>query len=388
MEKSLPVKRLRRSSLFFLLGGSVALSVASSGISFAGAHWRRCGTAGSSRVQMAIAKSTAQEPWKPLVFKMPGKRQERQPDPEDDGYSTKMREQLKGLKLKDDKGPGEARSVSETKVDDLISKEAEDAKINGLNAMWYMDRIREQNKKDRDNPDQEVLRKKYQGALEKLEGKPLAHSNEAAPEGPKSGFVELTNSLDIDHLIAKAGPSALLPKQKHHDVSAATSQPEEEAEDEGIAEFLEGIQKRLMKEDSLSRRVMKSPEDRKKDYEETKLRMYAITVAFGMIGSGVSSILYDVSTAFSFGLGSLGALSYLTGLSAYTDNAESPMGQALGGRRLLSPVLVVLIVTGWDRIEEKVPMIADLHLQPALLPAILGFFLYSVAKVLSGSFSK
>eukprot|EP00913_Durusdinium_trenchii_P012084 g11349.t1 len=38
----------------------------------------------------------------------------------------------------------------------------------------------------------------------------------------------------------------------------------------------------------------------------------------------------------------------------------------------------------WPRIEAQVPEIADLHLEPSLFPAILGFFTYTVGKVLAG----
>eukprot|EP00434_Breviolum_minutum_P010051 symbB.v1.2.008865.t1/scaffold558.1/size187683/6 len=44
----------------------------------------------------------------------------------------------------------------------------------------------------------------------------------------------------------------------------------------------------------------------------------------------------------------------------------------------------VLRGLGWSRIEAQVPELAELHLEPSLLPAILGFFTYTVGKVLAG----
>ncbi|CAJ1420524.1 unnamed protein product, partial [Effrenium voratum] len=52
-----------------------------------------------------------------------------------------------------------------------------------------------------------------------------------------------------------------------------------------------------------------------------------------------------------------------------------------------TPVVVLLIVQGWPRIEAQVPELAALHLEPSLLPAILGFFTYTVGKVVAGILS-
>lgn len=116
------------------------------------------------------AKGTPTEPWKPLVFKMPQKKAPREIPPDDDGFTIEMRNRLKNLRLKEEKEADERRSVSETKVDDLIAKEADDAKINGLNAMWYMDKLTDQARAEAEQPDAHVLRRKYQGALKKLDG--------------------------------------------------------------------------------------------------------------------------------------------------------------------------------------------------------------------------
>lgn len=324
-----------------------------------------------------LKKSTPKEPWKPLVFKMPQKKPPRQLDPDDDGFTTKMRERLKALKLKDEKATNEARAVSETKVDDLIAKEADDAKINGLYTMWYLDKEADKARRERDSPDLEVLKKRFDSAKLKLE-QPVV--KEVVPETTtvhrgKRGYLELPDEINIEELLqARQARSAA------H--SAHESTVEEREQDEGIADYLTNLQKKSKKLDGISRRVVKSPEDRKQDYEATKGRMTAITATLGILGSILCFFMYGINVAFSFGLGSIGALSYLSGLSAYTDNAETPMAQVTGGRRLLVPVVVVLLVTGWPKIEAQIPAIAELHLEPSLLPAILGLFLYTAGKVL------
>lgn len=159
-------------------------------------------------------------------------------------------------------------------------------------------------------------------------------------------------------------------------------------DDEGIAEYLEALQKRSAKQDRLSRRVVKSREERRQEYDESKLRIYAATASLGAIGSGTAVLLYGTNEAFSFCLGSAGALLYLSGLSDYADNAESPLGTALGGRRLLVPVVLVLLVIQWYKVEALVPAVASLGLEPQLLPAILGFFMYSLGKVIGGALPK
>eukprot|EP00931_Biecheleriopsis_adriatica_P004296 TRINITY_DN105992_c0_g1_i1.p1 TRINITY_DN105992_c0_g1~~TRINITY_DN105992_c0_g1_i1.p1 ORF type:complete len:407 (-),score=99.55 TRINITY_DN105992_c0_g1_i1:94-1281(-) len=335
-------------------------------------------------------KATAQEPWKPLVFKMPQKKPPRKLEPGDDGFTMQMRERLKALKLKEDQADG-IRSVSDTKVDDLIAKETEDAKINGLNCMWYLDKIADEQKQERDHPDVEVWRRRFTGVRNKLDGSEESSSSDHKIEqsGSRRGFLEMTSAMDIDAMMEEA-------RSREHRQSpvpveaGAEVQPDDPAS-EGVADYLAAIQEKSRKEDAqnkkwLSNRVAKSPEERRQDYEDTKARMLGITAALGVSGTGMAFAMYSASAAFSFGVGSVGALLYLSGLSSYTDNAESPMGSALGARRLLTPVIVVLLVTGWPKIEAQVPALAELHLEPTLLPALMGFFLYSVGKVLAGVF--
>jgi len=345
------------------------------------------------------ASSTPSEPWKPLVFKMPKKKPERVPPPGDDGYSKVMRERLRNLKLQEGDA-SEQRSVSETKVDDLVSVEAENAKINGLNAMWYMDRLTDQAYAEEQNPDMRVMRRKYGDALRKLDKPEVKEERTAEAEAPRKGFLELTNVQDIDDMFERARQQEqaahAAPSEKAEEVAQAPAaaaggdegaEQDEEQEEDRIADYLEGIQKRSAMQDRVSRRVVKSQLERRQEYEESKLRIYAATATLGVAGSGAAAALYGTSEAFSFGLGSIGALMYLSGLSDYTDNAESPVGTALGGRRLLVPVILVLLVTQWYKVEALAPAVAELHLQPQLLPALLGFFMYSLGKVIGGAIS-
>jgi len=351
------------------------------------------------------AKGTASEPWKPLVFKMPKKKPPRQLPPDDDGYSLRMRERLKALELKEESADKQ-RSVSDSKLDDLIAREADDAKINGLNAMYYMDRITDEVRAEEENPDKHVMRRNYEGALQRLDRSPASKSEasastaEATPR--RQGFVELgggSEQVDPDDLFEAARSNnarkpleVALPHKKavgsvtdiSHDGEAM--QREDEVEDEeDIVEYLETLQKRSAKSDGISRRVVKSREDRRQEYEDSKGRILAATAAIGVLGSAGASVFYGVNAAFSFGLGSLAGLYYLSSLSAYTDNAENPLSIAMGGRRYLAPVILVLLVIQWYKIEALVPAVASLGLEPQLLPALLGFLMYSLGKVIGGS---
>lgn len=314
-------------------------------------------------------KATPQEPWKPLVFKMPQKKQPRTLEPGDDDFTMKMRDRLKSLKLKEDDQP-----------DDLVTVSAENAKNLALSAMWYIDQEADRVKEETKNPDIHVLRKRYNGALDKLivPEKPTAETDREE-SGDTRGF-EIPAALDMDAMFQQA--SSRKPKS-----APKAPKSEEVEEEEGIADYLISMQKlssrRLLENQPTKARSKRSPEERRQDYEETKVRMFAFTAAIGSLGTGFSMFTYGVNVAFSFGLGAVGGLSYLSGLASYTDNAENAMG-ALGARRLLTPVVVLLIVQGWPRIEAQVPEIAALQLEPSLLPAILGFFTYTVGKVLAG----
>jgi len=325
------------------------------------------------------------EPWKPLVFKMPRPKPPRELKEGDDGFTLAMRKRMKDLKLKEEKGAGEARSVSESKIDDLIAREAEDAKINTLYAMWRMEKTLDAQRAEREHPDEEVMRRRYDETLERLNGVHADAKAEAPEEKPRSGYLKLAEVQDLDDLLE----SARMPPMKLPEPPPAPKlevvEVEEEAEDEGIAEYLEAIQKRYKMEDRISKRVVKSPEERRQDYEDTKLRMLGVTAGLGVAGTGVSAMMYSTDTAFSFGLGAVAALLYLSGLSSYTDNADTPVGTALGGRRFLVPVLLVLLVIQWYKLEAQFPFVASLGLKPELLPAILGFFTYNAGKVLSGA---
>jgi hypothetical protein len=344
------------------------------------------------------------------VFKMPKKKAPRELPPDDDGYSLRMRERLKGLQLKEESAETQ-RSVSDSKLDDLVAKEADDAKINGLNAMYYMDRLTDEARAEEQNPDKRVMRRNYDEALQRLDHSPTTEAKASASTAeatPRRGFVEFgggPEQVDLDDIFEAARsnnaqePLEVAPHHKEDTAVKAigsvtdisrdvgnVAQPEDEGEDDdGIVEYLEALQKRSATSDKISRRVVKSREDRRQEYEESKLRMSASTAAIGVIGSACASVLYGVNEAFSFGLGSLAGLYYLSSLSDYTDNAENPLSVAMGGRRFLVPVILVLLVIQWYKIEALVPAVATLGVQPQLLPALLGFFMYSVGKVLGGS---
>ena len=83
------------------------------------------------------------------------------------------------------------RAISDAKVDDVISKETEDAQINGLYTMWFMDRQADRQKQERENPDVEVLRRRYDGTKEKLEGSRMkshaSHASHAQEQEQRTG---------------------------------------------------------------------------------------------------------------------------------------------------------------------------------------------------------
>lgn len=325
-----------------------------------------------ARAREGPKKATPKEPWKPLVFKMPQKKQPRTLEPGDDDFTMKMRDRLKALKLKEDGQP-----------DDLVSVSTENAKNLALSAMWYIDQEADRVKQEKKNPDIHVLRKKYDGALDKLIVPATSNgdSKKSTSEDTSSRGFEIPAALDVDAMFERASPA------KPRAAKVLKEEEETEEDDDGIADYLISMQKRssrrLLENQPTKARSKRSPEERRQDYEDTKVRMFAFTAAIGGLGTGASILTYGVNVAFSFGLGAVGGLSYLSGLASYTDNAENAMG-ALGARRLLTPVVVLLIVQGWSRIEAQVPELAELHLEPSLLPAILGFFTYTVGKVLAG----
>jgi len=352
--------------------------------------------AGVSRVARP-ASGTPKEPWRPLVFKMPGRiGGPRVAEPGDDtqAFTLEMRVRLKALKLKEEKSSGEERAVSETKVYDLINKEAEDAKISGLYTMWYVDKERDKVKAERDNPDAAVLRKRYDEQFDILEGrKRVKPEKKEVPkqkvQPQRKGYLELTNVQDIDMLVARTGREVLAtphaPKISAQ-VAAMMVEPaeDEEEEDEGIAEFLEQVQARSKRQDKLSARVVKSPDQRKRDFEDLKNSVSVATAGLGVLGCSVSAVMYGANVAFSFALGSVGALTYLSGLASYADNADNPTGNANGGRRLLVPVILVLTVVQWEKICYYIPALGETGLTPEIFPVVLGLITYILGEVIGG----
>jgi len=225
---------------------------------------------------------------------------------------------------------------------------------------------------------------RYQERKDRLEGKaadvdrPIRIAD--SEDGP--GFLRLRIEQDLDDLFEQAG-------QQPRQVKKVEAEEVEEAKkDSDVVDVLTAYQKRSMREDRGSKRIVKSPRQRKEEYEESKVRLFATTSALGVTGSLCFYAASGFDAAFSFGLGALAALAYLSGLAAYADNADNPMGSVLGGRRFLAPIVLVLLVNGWDRIEARIPEVAALGLHPQLLPAILGLLMYSGGKVISGLLPK
>jgi hypothetical protein len=248
-----------------------------------------------------------------VVFKMPRKKQERPIETEDDAFTKQMRERLKALDLKPDDNVGGTRGVNQAKADDLIAKEADDAKINGLYAMWYIDRKNDQLKTEANNPDKHVMRRRYEEQKDKLllsRAAPVADDRPTRKEpsdGP--GFVELTNVQDIDRFVEEA---RMRPPKPLHDASPGED-AERPAQDKDVIEYLTAMQLKAKREDRGSRRVVKSKEQRREDYEETKVQILATTAALGASGSLGFFVASGVDAAFSFGLGSVAALAYCPG---------------------------------------------------------------------------
>eukprot|EP00913_Durusdinium_trenchii_P004481 g4160.t1 len=123
---------------------------------------------------------------------------------------------------------------------------------------------------------------------------------------PKSGTLEVPGALDVDALFERAQQTS---GSKTSKKQALQAEVEDETEDEVCSASL-------------------CQHHHLQDYEDTKIRMFAFTAAFGGLGTGFSMVMYGVNVAFSFGLGAIGGLSYLSGLASYTDNAENAMGSS------------------------------------------------------------
>jgi len=347
------------------------MTLAHIGVAFAGLAAPRATT-----VTARHASGTPQEPWKPVVFKMPKKRPPREVGPDGDDYTIKMRERLRGLKVDAVKDFMAERTVADTKFSDLVNIEADNAKIAGLNTMWYMDRYADKAKAEEETPDARVLRSKYDVAMDKLNGV-VEKKEETKIRGVlNGGYLNMASVQDIDEMFAQARAAPV----KKQEQSASSAVEEEEEEEESIADWIEAQQKQSATKDKVSKRVVKSPAQRKEDYEETKDNLFLTTGALGVVGAVVSFALFGLDTAFSFGVGSLGALYYLNGLAAYSDSAEKAQG---GPPRLLVPVILVLVVVQWEKLCYYAPALTELHLHPEILPVLMGFFTYVIGKVAS-----
>lgn len=348
---------------------------------------RRSPSALGGRRSTGATKRPAADPWKPLVFKMPRKRPPREIKDSDDEFTVAMRKRFDDMQLQEEKGRSEARSVSETKIEDLVLKEADDATINAKYALWRMDRENDRIRAEEENPSLEVMRRRFQERADQLDGKGAQeHKQQGSPEGGRSrAFLDPARALNAEELFASA---TLLPRKDAahgiHPQDEGSPDNSQDGEEEWGQDFLAEFQQRSAAEDKLSRRVVKSPDDRRRDYEEEKLNMFLVTAGLGVFGSGFSMMIFGLGEAFGFFLGSIGALLYLSGLANYADNAESPLATATGGRRFLVPIILVLLVIQWYKIEILFPAIASLHLNPSLLATVCGFFTFIVGQVAAG----
>mmetsp|Transcript_65088 Transcript_65088/g.121292 ORF Transcript_65088/g.121292 Transcript_65088/m.121292 type:complete len:390 (-) Transcript_65088:104-1273(-) len=358
--------------------------------------WTGSNAANRQQRPRNVALQARKEPWKPLVFKMPRKKPPRETIADDDGFTTKMRQRVQEMELTKELSDSEVRAVSETKAEDIVSKEFDDAKISANYALWVVDRTHDAAIEERDRPDLDVWKRRYDTAAQKLDKRGQREPKETqlpeASTGPTKGRINLMSMDSMDEMIERHAEAAkaeeLQKKLESMSVGKALKEGESvsKEDEKTITSYLENLQQRSATETKISRRVVKSPEQRREDYEETKGSLVLTTLALGMVGTGVAFALYGVNEAFSFGLGSFAALMYISGLSSYTDNAESPIGMAVGGRRFLVPVILLLLVIQWDsKLEVVSPEIASLGLDPVLPAAILGFFTYNLGKILSGA---
>ncbi|CAE7920285.1 TTC28 [Symbiodinium sp. KB8] len=216
--------------------------------------------------QAGPKKATAQEPWKPLVFKMPQRKPPRKLEPGDDGFTLKMRDRLKAINAKEGDEP-----------DNLITVSTENAKNLALSAMWYIDQETDRKKFEKESPDAEVLKRRYDGvglgeaedrALLELPQEAPAPKKETPSSGPSAGGnLEIGRSIDElsrPRCLANA-PAA--PRAAHGTSQAREAAAEAEASAfmcYRVADYLADLQKR-----SLQRSKVEE-DDREEDYEDTK----------------------------------------------------------------------------------------------------------------------
>eukprot|EP00929_Paragymnodinium_shiwhaense_P016869 TRINITY_DN12554_c0_g1_i1.p1 TRINITY_DN12554_c0_g1~~TRINITY_DN12554_c0_g1_i1.p1 ORF type:complete len:437 (-),score=133.29 TRINITY_DN12554_c0_g1_i1:350-1660(-) len=353
-----------------------------------GASSSSSGGARAAATGCRAEKEKTKNPAKSLVFKFPRKKPPRQVGPGEDDFSIKMRQRLETLKLKPE-DPTKPRPVIAAKADDIISKQAEEAQMDTRYTLWKMDQINDRLKEEEQNPDLEVLNRRFDEQMRKLTGVADDAVEPAKVEGASTSTaeLELTRELDFDRLQSEV--AAGRHKRRTGTAAGVSGSSLEDVEDDssrGNVEYLQMIQKRSRVEDKISRRVVKSPEERRAEYEAGKGVMFAVTLALGLIGTGAASMMYGRDEAIGFAFGSAAALQYLSGLSAYTDNAESPLGSVLGGRRFLAPVLLIIVIQQWPNFEANYPAIAALNIHPSLFAAIMGFLTYNIGTVASRAF--
>lgn len=118
------------------------------------------------------------------------------------------------------------------------------------------------------------------------------------------------------------------------------------------------------------------------DYNRIKSDLQLLTAIFGGVGSAVAYVSYSTEVAFSYGVGLLGALTYVRMLGTSVDSlgqsgSKGALRGALGQPRLLVPVVLVMFFNRWNGVVA--PEYSLLHLQ--LIPILVGFFTYKAATV-------
>ncbi|CAE8640051.1 unnamed protein product, partial [Polarella glacialis] len=133
-----------------------------------------------------------------------------------------------------------------------------------------------------------ILRRRYDRTMEKLnpDSKPKSipqESDHPEPVSRRGVNLALTDSLDMDDLFASArqppqrAPAPAVKNNIDVVMEEVFGAEDDKEGDEGIAEYLTEVQKRSKKADKFSKRVVKSVEERKQDYEDTKDRIMVIT---------------------------------------------------------------------------------------------------------------
>lgn len=387
--------RPRRGRATFIAAAAAvaaAAACAAGGRAWVGGSGQRRGARGACGGTACQARSTAKDPWKPLVFNMPKKKPPREIRTEDDEWTAHMRLRLKEANAAQT-GRGGDRSVMEDKIDKQIETELTNAQLDARATLWRMDKETDRKLSEEESPDLNVMRRRYEERLAASSGVTKAPAPVKEKER-KRGYVEFAAVQDFDALLEQRRAQEMFtPKEKAEakqaaqDAVAAAADAAVEAEERrSNIQYLSAVQARTTVEDRKYTKVVRSRELKKAEYESSKMVMNFVVTLIGVLGSAFASVAFGANEAFGFALGIAAALQYISGLQAYTDNATSPLGATLGGRRFLAPLFLVILVQAWPRLELNVESIAALHLEPSLIAALMGFFTYNIGTVTSKLF--